>query len=332
MPHIRDVHLKSEVAVSKTLDPDRVIKIAGRFAVDSNDVEAAKITAAPQLGFVDVARDGVSLRQDLRGELVRQMMLAYDDLDIYAEVIRVPEYLDNAPDRALASIRELENFHVDDHAVHVFGALGGAWRQLSDTVRGDFPHGLFEAFRNRDPLLDTVVGSDHEVAAFADPKLADNSDMSPAQYFDDLAFRPAFSTEARYVDKRTIAVHSLGRFGRGKEDITTNRLGRRRIGNEEAEAVAMNRKPAGQVFRIDAGSDEMTGAQFGEQPLAGQPVQCIFEGVTVFTLQVQLADQLFIGAAAMRQTPYVLEHAAIVDDAARPLAMFFFRLSRTLLH
>ena len=53
-------------------------------------------------------------------KLVRQMMLADDDLDIDAEIVRAAEDLDHAADGAAALLRKFEQLDIDDHAVQLF--------------------------------------------------------------------------------------------------------------------------------------------------------------------------------------------------------------------
>ena len=48
---IGDVDLQSPVAVGEWLNPHGVVEVAGGFAVDCNDIEVAKITAAVELSF-----------------------------------------------------------------------------------------------------------------------------------------------------------------------------------------------------------------------------------------------------------------------------------------
>ena len=51
------------------------------------------------------------------------------------------------------------------------------------------------ALRNLDPLLNALVGRNHEVAALADAELADHGHVRAAQNADDFAFGPAVAAQ-----------------------------------------------------------------------------------------------------------------------------------------
>ncbi len=53
---------------------------------------------------------------------MRDMVLADDDLDVHAEIVRMAEDLDDAADGVLASFGKFQNFHIHDHAVQIFRA------------------------------------------------------------------------------------------------------------------------------------------------------------------------------------------------------------------
>ena len=87
--------------------------------------------------------DGVGERlglfEDLGRKLMRDVMLADDDFDVDAEVVRMAQDFDDAADGVVAVFGKFEDFDVDDHAVEIFGTLDverfdadavpvGAWR------------------------------------------------------------------------------------------------------------------------------------------------------------------------------------------------------------
>ena len=50
---------------------------------------------------------------------MRQVVLADDDLDVNAEITRIPENLDNSTDCMIAALGKLEQFGAYHHAVQV---------------------------------------------------------------------------------------------------------------------------------------------------------------------------------------------------------------------
>ena len=98
--------LQREVAVRQPLHPDRVIEIARGLAVDRDNVEMRENRAARDLRRADLVWNVPRLLHHVRRKLVRQMVLADDDLDVDAEIVRIAEHLDDSPDAGFAVFAE----------------------------------------------------------------------------------------------------------------------------------------------------------------------------------------------------------------------------------
>ena len=85
--HVGDVDLQLVAAVGALGHQHRVVEVAGRFAVDGDDGQAAEIAAA--VGFVLVEMGHAArLGQHVFREDARQLVLADHHLDVHAEVVR----------------------------------------------------------------------------------------------------------------------------------------------------------------------------------------------------------------------------------------------------
>ncbi len=248
------------------------------------------------------------------------MMLADDDLDVDPKLVRVAKNFGYAPDSRLAVLGILENFYIDDEAVHVFRSCELARRQIADTVDGRAAERFFHALGDCDPLLDTLIRGRDEITARAHPKLTDHRQMSAPQYAQDLALSTAFTAKARDSHQGAITVHAFRCFGRRQEDVAVNAFGRRRVGHQKSEAVTMQREPAGYVLGIGAGRDKVSGAQLDQQSFVGQPVESIFEALAALPLQGKFAHQLLECCPGVRQPANVFQQAPIIE-ASGPVGM-----------
>src|SRR5581483_5607734 len=94
MADVRNMYVQGEIAVFQALHPDRVVEVAGGFAVDGDDIEAAEIPAAFQLPGSNHAGDLLRLLHDFGWELMRQVVLADHDFDVDTEVAGTAQNLD----------------------------------------------------------------------------------------------------------------------------------------------------------------------------------------------------------------------------------------------
>ena len=106
MADVGDVDVQRVVAVGEAVDPDGVVEIASGFAVDGDDGHLAEIAAAFEIGAAMADGHRLRLLDDLRRKLVRQVMLADDDLDIDAEIVGVAQDFDHAADRRSSPARD----------------------------------------------------------------------------------------------------------------------------------------------------------------------------------------------------------------------------------
>ena len=167
------------------------------------------------------------------------------------------------------------------------------------------------AFGNLDPLLDAVVRGDHEVAAPFNLEFADHPDVSTTKNANDSAFCPALAALAQNLYQRPVTVHALLGLGRRQENVGVN-FPCECIGNKKPETIPMNRQAARDEFRVAAHSDEMTRAQFDQQPFVGQTIQRVFERVSILACQAQLFHQLLISRPAMRKLANMSDQTVVV--------------------
>ena len=177
---VGDVDIQGVVAVGEAVHPYGVVEITGGYAIDGDDVERAEILAAGELVGANDVREALGLFQDFRGKFMGDMMLADDDLDVHAEIVRMAQDFDDAADGVLAIFGKFDNFHVHDHAVQIFGPadMDGSDANAVWIFRS---RRQFHAFRNFDPLADAIVVRDNEGSALAEAKLADYSLVGAAQ-------------------------------------------------------------------------------------------------------------------------------------------------------
>ncbi len=87
MRHVGDVYLQLEVTVLQPPHRHRIIEVARRLAVDGDDGQRPVVAPVHQLFRRNRPLKLLRLLQDFDGKLVRQMVLANDDLDIDAEIV-----------------------------------------------------------------------------------------------------------------------------------------------------------------------------------------------------------------------------------------------------
>ena len=95
---------------------------------------------------------------------MRQVVFADDDFHVDAEIVGMAQDFDHAPNRPRALFGILDQLDVYHHAVQLFDGCS-LWRRHADAVHGRPNRRKFQALGDLDPLLNTVVLRDHEVAA-----------------------------------------------------------------------------------------------------------------------------------------------------------------------
>ncbi len=198
-------------------------------------------------------------------------------------------------------------------AVEIFRMLEFQGRKIAYPVSRCVMRRFLQSLGDGDPLLNAVIGRNHEIAPLAYAKFADHRNMRALKNAHDLAFCPALARQTGDVDECAVAVHALGGFRRRQENIASDAFWRGRIGYQKSEAVTMHREPSCHVLGIGPGGQKVAGPQFDQQALIAQAIERVFESVTIFTLQAQLADKLLVGGARMRKPADMFEQALVVE-------------------
>jgi hypothetical protein len=107
-------------------------------------------------------------------------------------------------------------------------------------------------------------------------------------------------------------MHAFGGFGRREEDIALD-AGDGVIGDEKAETIAMDREAAGKVFGIVTDGNEVAGSEFDEVAFVAEPIEGFFEGLAVFAVQAELANELFVSGPGVRKMANVIDEARVVE-------------------
>ena len=131
------------------------------------------------------------------GKLVRHVMLADDDLDIDAEIVRVgprtsmtrPTAFSPAP--ANSSISTLTIMPSRSSTDRISAGSRRRGRLLTRRL------GNLHAFGDLDPLLDAVVVRHDEAAVASEHELADDGGVGAAQDLDDVAVGSAVALDAQ---------------------------------------------------------------------------------------------------------------------------------------
>src|ERR1700720_1584101 len=109
--------------------------MAGRFAVDSADVELPEVAPLGDLLLWDRPGYRPRLLQNILRKLVRDVVRANQDFDVDAKVVRTAQNFDDAPCGPLAVVAIIEDFGGDDHSVQVFFGMH-SHRTHAHTVYG----------------------------------------------------------------------------------------------------------------------------------------------------------------------------------------------------
>ncbi len=264
----------------------------------------------------NLVRNRARLFDRLGRKFVREMMLADHDLDIDAEIVLIAQNFNDTSDAVFAVLREFEHLDIDDHAVEVLDRLDFQ-RSRPDTVAHPVCRGTLRrhlhAFRNLNPLLNAIVRRNHKVAAFSNPELTHDRDMSTTQNPNDLTLGTAFVCKPRDVYQRPIPVHAFRGFAGRKKHIALHVI-ERLIGNQKTEPVAMNGEPPAHIFGIRTDGYEVTRAKFNQLAFVGEPVERVLQGIAIFALQLQLAHELLKCCARVGKIANVFENARVGES------------------
>lgn len=224
------------------------------------------------------------------------MVLADDDLDVDAEVIRRAQNFDDAPHGRFAIFQK---FSIDDQAIKLRG-IGILFGFHADAI-------MLRAFRrkrvfhrNLHPVLYAGVVGNHPEAAFGDPKFANNSGVGPAHHTVDFAFGATSGADTAHADNGAISVHSAPNCIPVQVDITDD-TGNRFIGNEETEAIPMNRDASGSKFATQGRSLIVALIDLDEVPGVDQGFESVFERYSAFTLRAEVFIKVFEVGPPLRE-------------------------------
>ncbi len=211
---VGDMHAEPVVAVLQSLDRDRVVEIARVLAVDGDDLAVAKIGAAGDVLVADRGADALGLGDRLGAVLVRDAVLAKNDLGVDARVVDVAEHFDDSARRSARRRRPARHF--DGHHLPRFGIPGLGARDLD--VGGQ------TLVERRD---EAETGSIDLIAA-------DHRRCGTLEHLDDAAFRAAVLAVALDARDHAVAVHRLLHGVLGHVNVTRQPLDGL-FGRDEAE-------------------------------------------------------------------------------------------------
>ena len=149
---------------------------------------------------------------------MRQVVLADDDLDVDAEIVRDARGSRSRGPTALAVLREFEHLDVDDHAVQILHAL--------ETRAARRPRGRRAAIRGNSIPSGISIHCWMRSSAGTTklPRLRMRNSpttvhVARRRMRTSSAFRPAFRASPRDVHEDAIAVHTFGGFVGRQEDV-----------------------------------------------------------------------------------------------------------------
>ena len=118
-----------------------VVEIAGGFAVDGDDGQAAEVAAAVGFRLVEMG-DAARLCQHIVWKDARQLVLADHHLDVDAEVIGIAENLDDAAHGRTRGRGPTGDFDIDHQALKILARLGRSRFSAQNPVgRGELVDG-----------------------------------------------------------------------------------------------------------------------------------------------------------------------------------------------
>src|SRR5262249_27068115 len=111
-------------------------EVTGGFAVDGHYWQTAVVVTATEFLGRNLRADLPRLFQHCIGKYMANMMLADDDLHVYAEIVFAAQDLDHATARALGGRWPLDDLDLDHHAFQILCVMKGLW-SAGALARGD---------------------------------------------------------------------------------------------------------------------------------------------------------------------------------------------------
>ena len=222
MRHVGNVNAEPVVALRKTLDRNRVVKIARMLSVDRYRESGPEVRPTFDVAILHAASEALRLLDRLGSVLVRQPVLADDDFVVDARLVDVAEHLDDAAERTARRRRPARNFY-DNHV---------AGLRVPTLVRW-----------NLDIYDQPSIERDEEThARVVDVEPAHDGRGAALQDSKDASFCPVFT---RAFDPRhdPIAVHGLIEVAPRDEDVSGDPFDRP-VGHDETEAPRVRLHPA----------------------------------------------------------------------------------------
>ena len=150
---------------------------------------------------------------------MRDMVLADDDLHVHSKIVRMAENLNHSPHGAIAVLRKFQHLDVHNLPIQVLYACDlhrrGAHPVTAGVLRRDF-----HSIGNLDPLLNSRIVRNHEVAARANAKFPHDRSLRVPENSDDLAVGLTVVFNARNVGDHPVAVHRFRGSFAGYEDVS----------------------------------------------------------------------------------------------------------------
>ena len=317
---VGDVDLQLVAAVGALGDEDSVVEVAGGFAVDGDDGQAAKIAAAGDFVVVEV-RDAAGFCEDVVREDAREVVLADHHLDVDAEIVGIAEDFDDATDGRLEGRGPAGDLDIDDQALQIVvvevrcglgaeGAMGGCVARLG---------GELIAAGDDDVLRHALVKGDDDVAGVAAGagivERPDDGGVAALDDAGDAAGTAAIGFGRVEFDEHLIALHGAVDFGGRNKDVFGHAGRLLDSGADEAEAVAVQVETAGEEVVAAAGrarDGPVIAVEVGELAAHGEALQLIEEQTALAAAaQAELADKLFVAGFAAGRAGDARDQVAI---------------------
>src|SRR5581483_1001318 len=191
---------------------------------------------------------------------MRDVVLANDDLDIYAEIVFVAENFDHFAARVLRGSGPIGNLDIHDQALQIV-PTSTAFHLLAQNAMAGFatlarPGRPWSFFRsgtlrnlgapwNHDILRDLFIHGRDVVVAIAIMEGADHGGLSAEDDAYDSAFDTAVRAGTTHFDEHSVAVHRRADSRRWNEDVAAEPLPHGGvIRDDKTEAIAMHRHTA----------------------------------------------------------------------------------------
>ena len=209
MTNIRYVDLQRIVAIVELLHPNGIVEIARRLAVYCDNLQPAKIAATRQFRLRNLLHNCPRFVNHRLRKPVRDMMLTDHDFDVDAEIILMPQDLDDPPHRVPATLRKFEDLHIDDHVVHLADVLHHNCGSNTHAIQILFLPRDLHPFHNVDPSRQLLIERSHITPVPPHMKLAHHRRMRALQHLNDFPIAAPVRIHPPYPHHHHVPVHRL---------------------------------------------------------------------------------------------------------------------------